>query len=92
MPTSQTPRPMSRIACCRIAQESLDALKQIMTLRKLEQLLALSQGYLSRVKHGGVCPSAQLAMLLHLLSVSPKTLLELLYQLRGQAARFKRTS
>lgn len=46
------------------------------SMRKLELLLGLSQGYLSRLLAGDGRPSAQLVLLLGLLSLSPPKMLQ----------------
>ena len=50
---------------------ALDTLSQHISQRKLERLLGLSQGYLSRLKAGAGNPSSELVLLLALLSLDP---------------------
>ena len=50
---------------------ALAVLKQSISQRRLELLLGLSQGYLSRLKAGAGNPSSELVLLLALLSLDP---------------------
>ena len=52
---------------------SIDALMQHISQRKLEVLLGLSQGYLSRLRSGGGNPSPELVSHLALLAGDPAT-------------------
>ena len=56
----------------RRALESLAHLDAAVTQQKLEQLLHLSPGYISKLRHGVHVPSATLVGHLALLAVSPK--------------------
>jgi hypothetical protein len=55
-------------------RQTLESLDGILSGRKLEELLGLSQGYLCRVKNGHGQPSAVLCALLHLLEREPRLL------------------
>lgn len=57
---------------CR-AQVTIKRLSQYVTQRKLEALLGMSQGYLSRLRSGAGTPSPELVSLLALLAQDPKT-------------------
>ena len=59
---------------------ALDVLSQSISQRKLELLLGLSQGYLSRLKAGAGNPSSELVLLLALLSLNPEKHLATLRQ------------
>lgn len=59
---------------------ALAVLKQSISQRRLELLLGLSQGYLSRLKAGAGNPSSELVLLLALLSLDPEKQLANLQQ------------
>lgn len=60
------------------AKDAIDILMRYISQRRLERLLGLSQGYLSRVRAGSGNPSAELVSNLALLAHDPKVrLLEL---------------
>ncbi len=50
-------------------------LRDVRSLRKLERLLGVSQGYLSKLRAGTSNPSPELTLLLGLLASSPKPML-----------------
>jgi hypothetical protein len=55
----------------RLAREALRKIKPHLSHRRLERLVSVSQGYLSRVQTKPVCVSAQLVALLMLMAESP---------------------
>jgi hypothetical protein len=59
-----------------ISVEAIAELSEYVTQRDLEDLLDLSHGYLSKVKHGKEKPSALLTALLALLASAPEKRLE----------------
>lgn len=62
---------------------AIDALWPYTSQRRLEQMLALSQGYLSRLRSGAGTPSPELVSNLALLARDPKTRLRELQQFWG---------
>lgn len=86
---SKSVHPVSKESCSTIATQSLRILEHIISLRQLERLLALSQGYLSRIKYQSGNPSPQLAMLLYLMALSPRLFIGLLSDLRGYPVEFR---
>ena len=56
-----------------IARVSLDKLSQHVSFNFLEQLMGLSQGYLSSMHSGRKTPSRRTAAQLHLMSLDPLT-------------------
>ena len=60
--------------------EELERLMPFISQRRLEILLGLSQGYLSRLRSGAGIPSASLVCILVLLSKDPKERLHELQQ------------
>lgn len=57
------------------AQLAISTLRDVRSLRKLERLLGVSQGYLSKLCAGTSNPSPELTLLLGLLASRPKLLL-----------------
>ena len=57
------------------AQLAISTLRDVRSLRKLERLLGVSQGYLSKLRAGTSNPSPELTLLLGLLASSPKPML-----------------
>lgn len=70
----------------RMAGQSLETLTEHTSLRELEQLLGLSQGYLSKVRSGARNPSPELVGNLALLAADPKRRLRELHRLWESAA------
>lgn len=66
-----------RAELVRRASAAIQRLGQVCSQRKLEELVDLSQGYLSRLRAGDGVPSAALVSLLALLSFDPPRLEEL---------------
>lgn len=66
---------------------ALAVLKQSISQRRLELLLGVSQGYLSRLKAGAGNPSSELVLLLALLSLDPEKQLANLQQFWALDAR-----
>lgn len=66
---------------------ALAVLKQSISQRRLELLLGVSQGYLSRLKAGAGNPSSELVLLLALLSLDPARHLATLQQFWALDAR-----
>jgi hypothetical protein len=56
-------------------QLAISTLRDVRSLRKLERLLGVSQGYLSKLRAGTSTPSPELTLLLGLLASNPKPLL-----------------
>jgi hypothetical protein len=56
-------------------QLAISTLRDVRSLRKLERLLGVSQGYLSKLRVGTSNPSPELTLLLGLLASSPKPML-----------------
>ncbi|MBL8636136.1 MAG: hypothetical protein JNM40_23120 [Myxococcales bacterium] len=55
---------------------AISALGNVRSLRKIEQLIGASQGYLSKLRAGTSNPSPELTLLLGLLASSPKQMLQ----------------
>lgn len=67
----------------RLAPELIVYLKQFIPQRRLELLIGLSQGYLSRLRAGAGTPSESIICLLFLIAQDPSKRLLELGQLRG---------
>jgi hypothetical protein len=85
---------MSGVRACRdpedlrrLARQEIDRLTPYISQRRLERLLGLSQGYLSRLRSFAGTPSATLVCTLTLLAQAPKERLHELTEYWEQLAR-----
>ncbi len=83
--------PVADAALLEVAQHALNVLTEHATLSLLEQLLGLSQGYLSSLRRGHKVPSPVMAAQLHILARWPTGNIEALADLWSAIRRHDRT-
>lgn len=73
-----------------VTDECLARISIYISIRELERILVLSQGYLSKVMNRAQVPSVPLVILLYQINLAPLHMITLSAELRGYRVRFKK--